>query len=70
MWADNHWLFCDSEERSVCMMNDIFAEMLDLHMEPKLESLWWTSTRQAEEKKTLRVENRGLAWDLSFKTRV
>ena len=54
MWADNHWLFCDNNnnnnERLVCMVNDIIEELLDLDMEPKPESLWWTSTHQAEVK--------------------
>ena len=48
----------------MCMVNDIIAELLDLGMEPKPESQRWTSTHQAEEEKTLRVGNRGLAWDL------
>ena len=48
------------------MVNDIIEELLDLDMEPKMESLWWTSTHQAEEKETSKVKNRGLAWDLSF----
>ena len=26
------------------MVNDIIEELLDLDMEPKPESLWWTST--------------------------
>ena len=45
------------------MVNDIIEELL----EPKLESLWWTSTHQVEETNTLSVGNRGLAWDLPFK---
>ena len=43
------------------MVNDITEELLNLDMEPKPESLWWTSTHQAEEKKKLSVGNKGLA---------
>ena len=67
MWADSYWLFCDNKERLVSIVNDIIEELLDLDLESKPESLWWTSTHHAEEKETLKVENRGLAWDLPFK---
>ena len=36
-------------------------------MEPRPESLWWTSTYKAEDKVTLKVKNGGLTWDLPFK---
>ena len=62
VWGDNFWLFCDIKERLVCMVNDIIVELLDLDMEPRPESLWWTSTHQAEEKMTLSVGYKGLAW--------
>ena len=39
MWADNCWLFCDHDERLVCMVNDIINELLDLDMEPKTWNL-------------------------------
>ena len=42
------------------MVNDVIEKLLDLDMEPKPESLWWTITYQAEEKATLKV------WDLLF----
>ena len=35
-------------------------------MEPKLESLWWTSTHKHEDAQTLRVGSRGGIWDLPF----
>ena len=66
MWADNYWTFCSKKERLVCMVSDIIAELLELDMEPKPESLWRSGTHQAEETKTLSVENRGRAWDLPF----
>ena len=44
MWAGNYWLFFDNKERLICMVNDIIEELRDLDMEPKPESLWWTST--------------------------
>ena len=40
MWVDNYWLFCDSKDKWVCMVNDIIEELLDLDMEP--ENRWST----------------------------
>ena len=51
------------------VVTDIIADLLGLDTEPKPESLWWTSTCQAQEKATLKVGYKGLAWDLSFKRR-
>ena len=42
--ADNYWHLRDNKEKLVCMVNDIIEELLDVDMEPKPESLWWTST--------------------------
>ena len=42
MWADNCWLLCDNKESGM-HGNDITEELLDLDMEPKPESLWWTT---------------------------
>ena len=67
MWAGNHWLFCDNQERLVCMVNDIIDELLDLDMGPKPESLWWTSTHKCEDMTTLRVGSGRKAWDLPFR---
>ena len=58
MWADNYWLFCDNKERLTCMVNDIIEELLDLDMEPKPESLWWTRAYNDEDGATLKVGNR------------
>ena len=55
MWADTYWLFKDSMERLVCMVNDIIAELLDLDMEPMQESLRWTSTHTSEDRVTVKV---------------
>ena len=55
MWADNCRLFCDNKERLICMVNDIIEELLGLDMEPKPESLWWTSTHKHEDMQTLRT---------------
>ena len=49
------------------MVRDIIEELLDLDSEPKAESLQCSSIHQAEEKETMKVENRGLTWDLAFK---
>ena len=64
MWADNFWLFIDNREKLICMVNDIIEELLDLDMERNPESLWWTSTFQDENMRTLRVGVRDRAWDL------
>ena len=40
------------------MVNDIIEELLDLDMELKPESLWWTSTHKDEDGTTLKVVNR------------
>ena len=45
MWVDNYWMFSDNREKLICMVNDIVEELLDLDVEPKPESLWWTSTQ-------------------------
>ena len=49
----------NEQKRLVCMVNDIREEMLDLDMEPKPESLWWTNTVKDEAVATL-------TWDLPF----
>ena len=49
------------------MVNDIIKELLNLDMEPKPESLWWTSSYEEEDKLTLKVGGRGKDWDLPFR---
>ena len=44
LWADDCWLFSDDKEKLMFMVNDIIEELVDLDMEPKLESLRWRST--------------------------
>ena len=49
------------------MVNDIIAELLELDMEHKPESaVVGRVSHQAEEKNTLKVWNKGLAWYLSL----
>ena len=48
------------------MVNDIIEELLDLDIEPKPESVWWTSTFKDEDMRTLRVGGRDKIWDLAF----
>ena len=67
MWTDNYWLFCENKKRLLCMVNDIIEELLDLDMEPKTESLWWTSTCKEEEKNTLQVGCRTRVWELPLR---
>ena len=46
------------------MVNDIIEQLLDLDMEPKPESLWWTCTYRDEDTTTLKVGSTGKTWDL------
>ena len=48
------------------MAADESEELLDLDMEPKPESLWWTSTHQHGDMRTLSVGGRDKVWDLPF----
>ena len=66
MWADNFWIFSDNREKLICMVNDIIEELLDLDIEPMLESLWWISTYKHEDMRTLSVGGRDKVWDLPF----
>ena len=67
MWADNYWLFCYKREILVHMVNDIIEELLNLDMEPKPESLWWTSSYEEEDKLTFQVGGGGKDWELPFR---
>ena len=67
VWADNYWLFCHDREVLVHMVNDVIEELMDLDMEPKPESLWWTSSYEEEEKLTLEVSGRRTVRSLLFK---
>ena len=56
MWADNHWLFSDSREVLICMVNEITEEPMDL----------WSPSRNRckhEDVRTLRLGGRDRAWD-------
>ena len=46
------------------VVNDLIEELLDLDMEPKQESLWWTSTHKDEDERTLKVGSRVKSWGL------
>ena len=59
MWADSHWIFCDDREILKYMVNDTIEELMILSMDLKLESLWWTSTYEAEDGLTLEVGGGG-----------
>ena len=41
--------------------------MLNLDMEPKPESLWFTSSYEEEDKPTLKMGGEGKEWDLPFR---
>ena len=63
MWADNYWIFYDNREKLICTAKDIMEELLDPDVEPKPESLWWTSTHKHEDVRTLSVGSRDKVWD-------
>ena len=60
----SYWLFSGDKRKLVCIVNDLIEELQDLDVEPKLESLWWTSTYKNVA--TLKVVRRGQNWDLPF----
>ena len=66
MWADKYWIFSDNRDKLICMVNDIIEDLLELDMEPKPESLWWTSTHKHEDMTTLSVGSKDKVWDLQF----
>ena len=47
-------------------MNNISDEVTNLDMEPKLESLWWTSTYKAKVGATVQIKGRGKCWEMRF----
>ena len=56
MWADNHCPFSDDKDKLTLMVSDIIEELMDLNMEARLGSLWWTtSTHKDDEERTLTV---------------
>ena len=48
------------------MVKEINDELMDLGMEPKPESLWWTSTYKDVEEQTSQVDGRGKNWEMPF----
>ena len=48
------------------MVIDIIDVLMDLEMEPKPESLWWTSAYPAEDGMTLDVRRRKRSWEMPF----
>ena len=52
MWADNYWIFSDDKEKLTWMVKDIIDELMDLDMELKPKSLWWTSPYKFEDEVT------------------
>ena len=63
MWTESYWLFSDDKDRLVCMVNDTIQDLLDLDLEPKLES----STNKDEDMTTLKVGDSEKSLDLPFK---
>ena len=63
-WADMR-IFCDDQEKLTRMVNFI-DELMDLDMEPKPESMWWTSTYTAEDGLTLKAGSGGKGREIPF----
>ena len=53
MLADNFWIMHHSKAHLEQMLRDLIQEAEEWELEPKLASLWWTSTFISEEKKDL-----------------
>ena len=68
MWADNYWVISDNKERVFRVVDGIIEEVLDLDMEPKAESLWWTSTHKDEDMTTHREAEAKLGTSLFVKS--
>ena len=49
MWADNFWIISHSEKHLEQMLKDLLEEAVEVDLEPKPASLWWTSTFASEE---------------------
>ena len=64
--AGSYKIFSDDKEKLKCMVNDIIEELMDLDMEPKPESFWWTSTCKAEDEVTLKVWSMDKSWETPF----
>ena len=62
--ADNSCIFSEDKDRMTWMVNEINEELTDVDMQPKPESLWWTSTNKEEDERTLKAGSRGKSWDL------
>ena len=59
MWADNCWTLSHDKFKLAWIVNDSIEELTHLDMEPKRESLWWTSTHNDEDERTLKVGSSG-----------
>ena len=53
MWADNFWIMSHSKKHLEQMPKHLIDEAAELDLEPKLASLWWTSTYTSEEKEDM-----------------
>ena len=54
---DLWWISSDDTEKLTWMVNAMIEELLDLDMEPKPESMWWTSTYEDEDREDAECEN-------------
>ena len=66
MWADTYWIFSHNKEKLTWMVNDIIAELMDLEMEPKHDSWWWTGTYKAEDEVTRQVGSWAKVLEMPF----
>ena len=56
MWSENCWTYSDDKDKLVCTVNGIIVKLPSVDMEPKPESLWWTSACQDEDVASSKVE--------------
>ena len=54
VWTDNFWIMSHSQEHLEQMLKGLIEEAGKVDLEPKLASLWWTSTYASEEKSDIR----------------
>ena len=53
MWTDSFWIVSHSKTHLEQMLNYLIEEAAKVELEPKLASLWWTSTYASEEKEDM-----------------
>ena len=66
MWADDFWIMSHSKRNLEQMLRDLTEEAEKWDLAPKLASLWWTSTYEAEERSEVLVATDGMMYTFPF----